>query len=209
MGCDIWLFCEGFLSNWPDRQKKWINIDYWYRQDGWAEYRINESGGFGYTNLINNNRDYGLFYLLAGVRGDDDEESYPPIAKAKGLPEQMDSLIVKNYKYILDTDAHNISYLTLKELKDSGYGAIMPLRGWVYEDEYDEAMSAYQNGEKYQLPYVDIKCKNIDHEHMVVREWDGYLNLNLTYMIENMKKLKKERNIDLDDEIRAVFWFGS
>ena len=117
MGCDIWLFCEGFLSNWHDKQKKWINIDYWYRQDGWAQYQIDESGGFGYTNLINHSRDYGLFYLLAGVRGEDEEESYPPISKPKGLPEQMDLLIVKNYKYLLDTDAHGISYLNIKGTK--------------------------------------------------------------------------------------------
>jgi len=44
---------------------------------------------------------------------------------------------------------------------------------------------------------------------MVIREWEGYLNLNLTHMIENMEKLKKDRNINSDDEIRAVFWFGS
>lgn len=128
MGCDIQLFCEGFLSC-TNGKKQWININHWYRQDGWAEYMVNDNEGFDYDNLINNNRDYGLFYLLAGVRGIEDEESYPPISKAKGLPEQMDSFIKKYYKDFYDIDletetidSHHHSYLTLKELKESGYG---------------------------------------------------------------------------------------
>ncbi|ANF97301.1 hypothetical protein [Paenibacillus bovis] len=73
MGCDITLFCEGYL--WG----KWINIDSYYRSDGWAEYMVTEDQGFIRKSLLYGVRDYGLFFLLAGVRGDGDNESYLPI----------------------------------------------------------------------------------------------------------------------------------
>lgn len=223
MGCDIHLFCEGYLKGRFDKEKKWINIDHWYRQDGWPEYVITEYQGFNYTNLIDGRRDYGLFYLLAGVRGTDEERSYPPIAQAKGLPEQMDSLIKKYYEdfygYHMDTipktekeniDVHHASYLTLRELKDSGYGKIMPLKGWVHKDKLDEALTAIQNGRKYQTNFIDTKCQNpAFRKGMILREWDGYINLNLTDMIGKMERLKEERNIEYDDEIRIVFWFDN
>lgn len=177
---------------------------------------ITENEGFGYTNLIDSHRDYGLFYLLAGVRGNDEEESYSPVARAKGLPSNMDSLIKKYYEKFYEInferetlDFHHASYLTLRELKDSGYGDIMSLRGWVKEDEFIKAKELIKNGQKYQLNFIDIKCQDFEHQGLVLREWDGYLNLNLTNMIEHMKQLKNERNIKDDDEIRIVFWFDN
>lgn len=218
MGCDIQLFCEGFLSSGRQKEKKWINIDRWYRQNGWAEYMATENEGFDYTDLVNGVRDYRLFYLLAGIRGKDEKNSYLPIAKAKGLPQQMDTLLKKYYEDLYeirpkleeeDFDVHHASYLSLKELKESCYGYLMPLRGWVYEDEFNKAVSLVNSGEKYQLNFVDIKCNDMVRDDMVLREWEGYINLNLTYMIERMEKLKAERKIDSDDDIRIIFWFNN
>ncbi|URZ05473.1 hypothetical protein [Clostridium felsineum] len=217
MGCDISLFAEGFISKYPNEDKKWINIDHWYREDEWADIMVSEYKGFNYTDLIDGNRDYGLFYLLAGVRGSEDEKSYPPIAKTKGLPKQMDTLIKK---YILDGiiledlegqngEFHDASYLTLKELKDSDYARIKRLKGWVIEEEYIEAIEILNKGEQWQLSYVDIKCEDIFHEGMILKEWDGYINMNLIHMIERMEQLKKERHIEKDEEIRIVFWFDN
>lgn len=210
MGCDITLFCEGYINN------KWINIDRWYRRDGWADYMVTENEGFGYTDLINGYRDYGLFYLLAGIRGNDNEESYSPIARAKGLPGNMDSLIKKYYEnfYEINFENENInfhhpSYLTLREIKDSGYADVMPLQGWVEEHEFNKAVDLIKNGQEYQLHFVDKKSKVIQHQGMVLREWDGYLNLNLTHMKKQMEQLIKERGIENDDEIRIVFWFDN
>lgn len=212
MGCDIHLFTEGFLKKYPNQEKVWINIDQWYRQDGLAEIMLTENEGFDYTDLIGGNRDYGLFYLLAGVRGREEEKSYPPIAHPKGLPKQMDALIRKfatEYTEQENIDFHDASYLTLKELKDSGYGSIMRLRGWVYEDEYREAMEKIGEGQKYQLGFVDVKRQDRVVQGMMLKEWNGYLNLNLTYMIERMEEMKKEQRIDNDEEIRIVFWFDN
>ena len=212
MGCDIHLFAEGLLRKYPNQEKMWINIDHWYRENGWAEIMLTENEGFNYTDLIDGSRDYGIFYLLAGVRGNEKWKSYPPIANPKGLPEQMDSFIRKfttEYTEQENSDFHDASYLTLRELKDSGYGSIMRLQGWVYEDEHRKAVKQIGDGQKYQLGFVDVKCQDQVEQGRVLKEWNGYLNLNLTYMIERMEELRKERRIDNDDEIRIVFWFDN
>jgi len=141
MGCDITIFCEGY--KWG----KWINIDSFYRSDGWAEYMVTEDQGFIRNSLLHGVRDYGLFFLLAGVRGDGDKESYLPIDFTRGIPDDMDQLIKRRYAddYDIDFnndfnkgngDFHHASHYTLKELKDSGYGDIMPLQGWVHPEDY-------------------------------------------------------------------------
>lgn len=206
MGCDITLFCEGYI------QGKWINIDHWYRKDGWAEIMIADNVGFDYMDLINGSRDYGLFYLLAGVRGDEKYTSYPPIAAPKGLPKDRDALLKKEYDYDDLPDHvmfHHPSYITLQELKESGYGELMRLQGWVDIEDFEYAEQKLRQGEKYQLHFMDVKEDAYRREGKVYKEWDGYLNLNLTYMIEKMEKLKKERQIEKDDEVRIVFWFDN
>ncbi|WP_046226610.1 hypothetical protein [Paenibacillus dauci] len=211
MGCDITLFCEGYL--W----RKWINIDSYYRSDDWAEYMVTEDQGFIRTSLLNGVRDYGLFFLLAGVRGDGDKESYLPLDFVRGIPDDMDQLIRKRYEedYDIDFDKeengdyHHASYFTLKELKDSGYGDIMPLQGWVEPDDYAKHEEWMANGRRYQLPFIDVRCGQPDNENLILKEWNGYLNLNFTDLIEEMEKMKKERMIRSDEEIRIIFWFDN
>ena len=139
MGCDIHLFAEGYTADVRDNalwnrepgNRRWKNIEHWYRDDVWADLRIQGDGGFSRRDLIDGHRDYGLFYLLAGVRGEEEESSWPPIAKPRGLPEQMDDLV---FRYETDEmeigsiDCHDLSWLTLRELKESGYGGRMPLK---------------------------------------------------------------------------------
>jgi hypothetical protein len=177
---------------------------------------ITENQGFDYKNLIEGHRDYGLFFLLAGVRGNDNTESYPPISLAKGLPTEMDDLIKKYYEnyYTLNfehenLDCHHASYLTLNELKNSGYGDIMRLHGWVQEDEYNNAVNLMNIGKRYQLNFEDVNCNEDEHQGLVLKEWDGYINLNLTYMIEKMEQLMNERSIESLEDIRIVFWFDN
>ena len=91
MGCDIHLFAEGYtadvrgktLWNRETGNRRWKNIEHWYRDDVWADLRIQGDGGFSRRDLIDGHRDYGLFYLLAGVRGEEEESSWPPIAKPR------------------------------------------------------------------------------------------------------------------------------
>ncbi len=206
MGCDITLYCEGRIDG------TWINIDRWHRQTGWPEIGVADREGFSQVDLLDGARDYGLFYLLAGVRGSEEHSSYPPIAPPRGLPKEWDALLSREYDYGELPDHinfHHASYLTLRELKDSGYGERMPLRGWVDEQDHEETMSRVLRGERCQSHFTDVKEDRYRREGKVYREWDGYLNLNLTSMIEKMEQLKKERRIVSDDEVRIVFWFDN
>ncbi|OWA35026.1 hypothetical protein B9G55_14930 [Saccharibacillus sp. O16] len=206
MGCDITLYCEGYIDG------RWINIDRWYRQTGWPEIGVTEREGFSQVDLIDGARDYGLFYLLAGVRGSEADSSYPPIAPPKGLPSEWDALLSQEYDYgdLPDhANFHHASHLTLRELKQSGYGQKMPLRGWVDEADHNEIMNQLLQGQRYQSHFIDVKADPHWREGKVYREWEGYLNLHLTSIMEQMEQLKKEWRIDSDDEVRIVFWFDN
>ncbi|MFR2486019.1 MAG: hypothetical protein ACLTAC_22075 [Hungatella sp.] len=220
MGCDIHLFAEGYtadvrgktLWNRETGNRRWKNIEHWYRDDVWADLRIQGDGGFSRRDLIDGHRDYGLFYLLAGVRGEEEESSWPPLAKPRGLPEQMDDLV---FRYETDEmeigsiDCHDLSWLTLRELKESGYGGRMPLKGWVREEDYEKMLEFEAAGKPYQLAFIDEKSKETPEAGLVCREWLGYLNLNLTMLISRLEALKEEWRIKSDDEVRIVFWFDN
>ena len=220
MGCDIHLFAEGYtadvrgktLWNRETGNRRWKNIEHWYRDDVWADLRIQGDGGFSRRDLIDGHRDYGLFYLLAGVRGEEEESSWPPIAKPRGLPEQMDDLVFRyetDEMEIESIDCHDLSWLTLRELKGSGYGGRMPLKGWVREEDYEKMLEFDAAGKPYQLAFIDEKSKETPETGLVCREWLGYLNLNLTMLISRLEALKEEWRIKSDDEVRIVFWFDN
>ena len=139
MGCDMQIFCEGYIHD--GFEKKWINIDHWFRSDGYSVIALDgqvSSDGFDYFDVNEGRRSYHLFYLLAGVRGIDEWSTYLPISKPKGIPRDMDPFI-KSYlekhwelDFSKDTvDCHSASYLTLKEIKKSGYAKQMLTKGWV------------------------------------------------------------------------------
>lgn len=206
MGCDIHLYCEGYIGG------KWINIDRWYRQTGWPEIAVAGKEGFTPVDLLDGARDYWLFYLLAGVRGSEDTDSYPPIAPPRGLPDEWDALLAEEYDFRDMPDnvnVHHVSHLTLKDLKESTYSKPMPLRGWVEEAEYEQMTRRTAAGEKVQLSFWDVKTGNGEERGRVLREWHGFINLNLISLIEQMEQLKKERRIGGDEEVRIVFWFDN
>ena len=68
MGCDIHLFAEGYtadvrgktLWNRETGNRRWKNIEHWYRDDVWADLRIQGDGGLSRSDLIDGHRDYGL-----------------------------------------------------------------------------------------------------------------------------------------------------
>lgn len=106
MGCDIHAFAE------VREKKKWIKLDDRFENDypksmkcEWCE-KVSE---------VTSDRNYDLFGLLAGVRGDIDiEEISPP----KGIPEDASHGYLHKVEY-WDGDCHSHSYFTLKELKES------------------------------------------------------------------------------------------
>lgn len=124
MGCDIHFFTERNTSSnnyqgpkdlSEDRNNKieqiidnkpveerWVSADYWEIED--------ESWSVPYSRSYYRGRNYYLFSILAGVRGDTEPIDYP-----RGIPEDSSS----GYSYITNQwegDGHSHSYFTLKEL---------------------------------------------------------------------------------------------
>lgn len=105
MGCDIHMFIEA--KKFVNGEKKWINCD---------RFKINiyrgEEGEPDWHHCpIYDGRDYSLFTVLAGVRGDLDRA----IKEPKGLPSDVTEIVQQHSDY-WDIDGHTHSWLTLKEL---------------------------------------------------------------------------------------------
>ena len=130
MGCDIHFFTEryskdnnydgprdiseerniklGTLLNDEEVEPRWVSADKWNYEgddDGYWE--------LSYNDKFYKGRNYSLFEILAGVRGDDDNAIEPP----RGIPDDA-SLGYKTVADQWDDDAHSHSYFTLDELLD-------------------------------------------------------------------------------------------
>lgn len=128
MGCDIHFFTEryskdnnydgprdiseerdiklGTLLNDEEVEPRWVSADKWNYEDGDWELSYNDNFYKG--------RNYSLFEILAGVRGDDDNAIEPP----RGIPDDA-SLGYKTVADQWDGDAHSHSYFTLDELLET------------------------------------------------------------------------------------------
>ena len=124
MGCDIHFFVEHWTSSndylgprdlEDDRDHKlsevlddvpvsyrWVSADQWQIEDG--EWQID------WDDEYYGGRNYQLFSLLAGVRGD-----LEPISRKRGIPEDASCGYLYKCKQ-WEEDAHSHSYYTLDEL---------------------------------------------------------------------------------------------
>jgi len=59
------------------------------------------------------------------------------------------------------------------------------------------------------LPFIDVRRGKPDNENLILKEWNGYLNLNFTDLIEKLEKMKEKNLIRSDKEIRIIFWFDN
>ena len=95
MGCDIHLFVERRVDN------EWT---LWGRVEG--RTNIAQDGKVAYVGALARTRNYDLFAVLAGVRGDGpDPRGLPPALSLGG------TLIVESY----DSDGHSHSWLPLRD----------------------------------------------------------------------------------------------
>ena len=117
MGCDIHMNLEYSLWNFSE-------------------------GKFDSSLALNVGRDYTLFGLLAGVRGD----SYNEIAPPRGVPEDIvhDTAL----RYTLDAEEHK-DYPWFKEwtgeMKGRGWHPDWHTASWLTPDELDEVCRRYSN----------------------------------------------------------------
>lgn len=208
MGCDIHMYVEGKIDCYPNKEKKWINIDNWKVScyEGVRDKIIDipaEDKNISFTcESIMDNRDYQLFSLLADVRSE--EGCYPPIAKPRGLPQDI-HYVTKKLADNLKEEAYSHSYFTLKELKESPYSKGMNLQGWVlYEDDI-----ALIDKEE-EIPHqIFFEYSNKIYEEAQFRKWRGYLNGNLMRIIKCLENKMKNNKVLIkkEDDIRIVFWF--
>jgi hypothetical protein len=112
MGCDIHSFAEVRGKG----SKNWKKVTDHFSLDNYDKERSQKDKGDNPFYW----QDYKVFAFLAGVRN---YTNLQPISKPKGLPMSVDCYILKEYKKWFD-DAHNASYLTLKELMDFDYNQI-------------------------------------------------------------------------------------
>lgn len=188
MGADIWLFCE--VCTIEQGKKVWFPAEL----EGWDDPR-----------------DYELFYLLGGVRGyeNSEQDTYPPIAPCKGFPEDVNPLTIDQERMSLEV-ADAVSYYTLKELKASRYSGIMNIKGWVDEEEFRTAgpVTVTERGFRQDFYSVHPDAPPWKREGLVLREWNGILNGNLILLVRQMERVKRERQISSDEDIRIIFWIA-
>lgn len=102
MGCDIHLYVE------VRRDGAWISPENWIDEYGDGE-------NVPYEEAYFNNRNYRLFSVLADVRNAEEGESdyLVPIAKPRGIPENADAKIMRQYEI---EGGHSASHLTVAEI---------------------------------------------------------------------------------------------
>jgi hypothetical protein len=159
MGCDIHFFVEHWTSSnnyggpkdlEDDRDQKinevldevpvrfrWISADKWQIEDG--EWQID------WNDEYYGGRNYELFSLLAGVRGD-----LEPIKDIRGIPEDAST----GYLYKCNKwkgDAHSHSYYTLDELLNVDWSKYK----YMYIDDFIKSLDRMK---EIDTDYKKVRC---------------------------------------------------
>lgn len=121
MGCDVHMYCEV-----RDAEGAWQLVD----EPRWRDWRDRP------TIQPYSNRNYSVFTILAGVRGD----NAPPIAEPRGIPRDVSCALARGH--LLDGDGstwlgeHSFSHLTLRELLAYDWHASMRHEGVIDLEAY-------------------------------------------------------------------------
>lgn len=208
MGCDIHNHIE-YLKT-INGESKWICGDYFMVNPYYEEGIDNEEKPFDLVGFCNN-RNYGLFSILAGVRNYSDNK---PIAEPKGSPKDLSKEVKEDIEY-WGVDGHSHSYFTLKELLDYQKQQPQLKRSGFISPENAKALD-----EKGIEP--ECWCQFTTENNWVWREWTTRDD-SLDHLIAEIKKRADELYIIYDflweqnpeeaykqsDKIRLVFWFDN
>lgn len=193
MGCDIHSFIEIRTKD------KWelCEIPYFTEYD----YKKTRKYEKNFTAHPFDWRSYGMFSVLAGVRG-----SAKPITPPKGIPEDVSSDISKNWEQ-WGSDGHTPSYYVLRELLEFNF-----LQNFTYE-----TFASY-GGEDEILISNPNKFGNTFNSRMIclekVRPKDGYERKGkITYktFLGELFFLQLDEMCDIKnpEDVRIVFWFDN
>ena len=201
MGCDIHTYVE--VKRNVNSLEKWTTADYYKKNRYYADYP--DEGKQYEVVHIYDDRNYGLFSLLADVRNYSNNE---PISQPKGLPEDCcDEIRKESDDY--GCDGHSHSYFTLKELKDYANNHRTIKRSGLISQK-----------QAYDLDNNNIKpdswCQGTNQSGWVYREWED----EFTGLDEIIKRLTQrlkdelwlyddERVNEFSEKIRLVFWFDN
>lgn len=207
MGCDIHMYVE-YKKDLPvkdseKREEKWICGDY---------FKLNPFEGLWEDESklekmeLYGNRNYGLFATLAGVR--DYTNSIIPVSEPKGMPDDCCPYIKKSCED-WDSDGHNHSWLTLKEIKNyQANSPELPRTGLLSPDDLIKFDKEGVQPESW--------CQGTNMKGYERREWIEK-NQTLVPLIDLLQKRAKELmqyefeeyDINNDEKIRIVFWFDN
>lgn len=208
MGCDIHNHVEYLRT--INGEKKWICGDYFKVNPYYNESEEDEERPLELVSFCDN-RNYGLFSLLANVRN---YAKNAPISDPKGLPNDLSQKVKKDAED-WGLDGHSHSFFTLKELIDYQENQPKLKRSGMVSPG-----SAKNLDEKGILPQE--WCQWTSNKSWVYREWeekDG----SLDHLIEEMKRRADELNVvwsfewednpkeayKKSENIRLVFWFDN
>ncbi len=164
MGCDIHFFVEKYSTDnyegpkdlQEDREEKlgvvlsdgkfeprWITADKWVYENPYGD---GSEWSVDYNTRFYNGRNYYLFGVLAGVRGDTNIISEP-----RGVPDDA-SYAYKKEVERWDGDGHSNSYYTLDELLAVDWDKINT-DGWI-----DEWLNTIENMKKIDPDPSKVRC---------------------------------------------------
>lgn len=202
MGCDIHTYVE--IKRNVNNIEKWATADYYRKNRYYTDYPEEEKQ---YEVVhIYDDRNYGLFSILADVRNYSDNE---PISQPKGLPEDCCDEIRKESDYD-GIDGHSHSWFTLKELKDYANNHRAIKRSGLISQQ--QADNLDNNNIK-----PDSWCQGASPSlNMVYREWEDEFS-GLDEIIKRLTQRLKdelwlyddERVNEFSEKIRLVFWFDN
>lgn len=220
MGCDIHLFVEKRTKRgWQNRQGcRWHETPEHHER----LVEVFQKQGRDIATLappstkpcFDPGRNYLLFSILAGVRGDG-----IPIAPPRGLPNDVSARVFREAERY-GPDGHSHSWLTLAELQAYDWAAPLHNRGIVGVDEYIEycdtgAPSTWVIGHHRDLisnaemdAYLISRCPGADVRSLYTAiSWTvPYETYCAPFVQRIMPELAK---LGAPSDVRIVFWFAN
>lgn len=209
---------EQKIYRYDDKQKEngiWVNADKWmknnYRMLQDHIYEIGElddddiedEWGIHRDDRVYNDRHYGLFGILAGVRMSD----VPRISDPKGIPKDTSPEIRYQVKRYGD-DGHSHSYLSLHDLKDFDWDQTINDTAQLTKSRYDKIIANDPDdilhlGEWKESFGLNEPVAKADYRITLREICQDFLDKTLSRM-EGLKD-----NSQNDHDIRIVFWFDN
>lgn len=179
MGCDIHTFIERKVLFYPDTKDgspattKWLDANLYVKNSYYdsADVENTEPEYVRSRHLLR--RNYQLFAVLANVRNYD---NLPYIAADRGMPSDASQALLDAYSKD-EADAHSLSYITLRELRD-----------WYKEQEANELKN--QLLDKPQLhklfdPWLDFIENVAFNFYIYTGNEDFWGNFRITFWFDN------------------------